>query len=299
MKTLGVPLRPVISSCNTVTHPLDFWQGSVLYPLRGSFSYGHVKHFMEKVIALLFAFVTAEQKREAEPGFGIGHPFIRPYGIGYGYSTAVSHHPYGSHSSVHSYNHLIKKREAEPDFGIGHPFIRPYGIGYGYSTAVSHHPYGSHSSVHSYNHFIKKREAEPDFGIGHPFIRPYGIGYGYSTAVSHHPYGSHSSVHSYNHLIGKREAEPGFGIGHPFIRPYGIGYGYSSAVSHHPYGSHSSVHSYNHLIKKREAEAEADPSFLGLLGPGAVHGYASVQYPGYGLGYQYSHASLPVHYGIY
>nr|XP_027215657.1 uncharacterized protein LOC113808445 [Penaeus vannamei] len=137
----------------------------------------------------------------------------------------------------------------------------------------------------------QKREAEPGFGIGYPFIRPYGIGYGYSSAITHHPFGSHSSVQSYNHLVKKREAEPGFGIGYPFIRPYGIGYGYSSAITHHPFGSHSSVQSYNHLIKKREAEA--DPSFPGLLG------YASLQYPGYGLGYKYSHASLPLHYGIY
>ncbi|ROT74319.1 hypothetical protein C7M84_007171 [Penaeus vannamei] len=184
-----------------------------------------------------------------------------------------------------------QKREAEPGFGIGHPFIRPYGIGYGYSSAITHHPFGSHSSVQSYNHLVKKREAEPGFGIGYPLIRPYGIGYGYSSAITHHPFGSHSSVQSYNHLVKKREAEPGFGIGHPFIRPYGIGYGYSSAITHHPFGSHSSVQSYNHLIKKRDAEA--DPSFPGLLG------YASLQYPGYGLGYKYSHASLPLHYGIY
>ncbi|XP_042884576.1 uncharacterized protein LOC122261120 [Penaeus japonicus] len=119
------------------------------------------------VAVLLFAFVAAEQKREAEPGFVHGYPYIRPYGIGYGHSSAVTYHPYGSHSSVQSYNHLLKKREAEadPGFAHGYPYIRPYGIGYGHSSVVAHHPYGSHSLVQSYNHLLKKREAEADPGF--------------------------------------------------------------------------------------------------------------------------------------
>jgi len=48
----GVPLRPIISSCNSVTRPLDSWLASVLSPFMGSFSNSHIKHsmdFMDKV----------------------------------------------------------------------------------------------------------------------------------------------------------------------------------------------------------------------------------------------------------
>nr|XP_053639590.1 shematrin-like protein 1 [Cherax quadricarinatus] len=160
------------------------------------------------IVVLLVAFVAAEQKREAEPtygvaGYGPGYGYGSSYsygpsygygrGLGYGYGV-ISHHPYGLKSSVHSYNHILHKREAEPTYPYG------FGLGYGYGPGIARHPYHGYSYVRS--HGIGKREADPGYFYGYPgysYGPAYGHGaaFGYSTSVKHPGYG-----HSYQHRSG-------------------------------------------------------------------------------------------------
>ena len=44
---VGVPLRPIISSCNAVTHPLAGWLAKCLSSFMGTFSDAHIEHSMD------------------------------------------------------------------------------------------------------------------------------------------------------------------------------------------------------------------------------------------------------------
>ncbi|XP_063587007.1 uncharacterized protein LOC134764351 [Penaeus indicus] len=88
---------------------------------------------MKTLIAvLLVVFVAAEQKREAEPSYGLHYPLPYPYGVGLG--SAYGLYPYGSHSFLSTRSHVLHKRDAEADpgylLGGGLGLGSPYGYGY-------------------------------------------------------------------------------------------------------------------------------------------------------------------------
>ncbi|XP_037777936.1 glycine-rich protein-like [Penaeus monodon] len=140
---------------------------------------------MKSLIAvLLVAFVAAEQKREAEPSYGLPYPLAYPYGVGLGSTYGL--YPYGTHSFLSTRGHLLHKRDAEADpsyllgggLGLGNAY--GYGLNYGLGQGYGYgYPLG-HVSYHTVGHSIGKREAEPDFAHG---LLSHGTSYGYTPSL--------------------------------------------------------------------------------------------------------------------
>ncbi|XP_047475080.1 glycine-rich protein-like [Penaeus chinensis] len=140
---------------------------------------------MKTLIAvLLVASVAAEQKREAEPSYGLHYPLTYPYGVGLG--SAYGLNPYGTHSFLSTRSHVLHKRDAEADpgyllgggLGLGNAYGYglTYGLGQGYGYG---YPLG-HVSYHAAGHSIGKREAEPGFAPG---LLSHGASYGYTPSL--------------------------------------------------------------------------------------------------------------------